>query len=54
MGLRLLSQGPSSGAKANQLNPKNVRDERGDVWGVWNPALVGLPITPDNAHSCSS
>jgi len=48
MGLRSLSQGPSSGGKGNQLNPKNVRDERGDVWGVWNPALVGLPNTPDN------
>jgi predicted TIM-barrel fold metal-dependent hydrolase len=48
MGLRSLSQGPSSGGKANQYNPKSVPDERGDVWGVWNPALVGLPNTPDN------
>ena len=48
MGLRSLSQGPSSGGQGNQFNPKNVRDERGDAWGVWNPALVGLPNTADN------
>jgi uncharacterized protein len=48
MGLRSLSQGPSSGGQGNQFNPKNARDERGDAWGVWNPALVGLPNAPDN------
>jgi hypothetical protein len=48
MGLRSLSQGPSSGGKGNQFNPQNQRDERGEAWGVWNPALVGLPNTPDN------
>jgi uncharacterized protein len=48
MGLRALSQGPSSGGKANQFNPGGARDERGDTWGVWNPALVGLPNSPDN------
>jgi hypothetical protein len=48
MGLRSLSQGATSGASSNRYNPDNVRDERGDVWGVWNPALVGLPNEPDN------
>lgn len=48
MGLRALSQGPSSGGARNQMNPRNVPDERGDVWGVWNPALVGLPNKPEN------
>jgi predicted TIM-barrel fold metal-dependent hydrolase len=48
MGLRSLSQGPSSGAKGNQFNPKNLADEQGNAWGVWNPALVGLPNAPDN------
>ena len=48
MGLRALAQGPSSGAARNANNPSNVPDERGDVWGVWNPALVGLPNKPEN------
>jgi uncharacterized protein len=48
MGLRALAQGPSSGASRNQMNPKNLPDERGDVWGVWNPALVGLSNKPEN------
>jgi predicted TIM-barrel fold metal-dependent hydrolase len=48
MGLRSLSQGPSSGAPRNPNNPKNLPDEQGNVWGVWNPAIVGLPNTPDN------
>jgi uncharacterized protein len=48
MGLRALAQGPSSGGSRNQMNPQNVRDERGDIWGVWNPALVGLPNQPEN------
>ena len=53
--LRALAQGPSSAPtfKSNPYNPKSLPDERGDVWGVWNPALVGLPITrgerPDRA-----
>src|SRR6266516_2914837 len=46
MGLRALAQGPSSGGGRNAMNPRNVTDERGDVWGVWNPALVGLPNKP--------
>jgi predicted TIM-barrel fold metal-dependent hydrolase len=48
MGLRALAQGPSSGGARNAMNPRNVPDERGDVWGVWNPALVGLPNKPEN------
>jgi len=51
-GLRALSQGTSSAPnfKTNPYNPKGLPDERGDVWGVWNPALVGLPITAANAQ----
>ena len=42
--LRALAQGPTaSGFKTNPHNPGNLQDEKGDVWGVWNPALVGLP-----------
>ena len=48
MALRALSQGPTSGGGRNNMNPRNVPDERGDVWGVWNPALVGLPNKPEN------
>ena len=51
-GLRALAQGTSSAPtfKANPYNPMNLPDERGEVWGVWNPALVGLPITAGNAQ----
>lgn len=51
-GLRALAQGPSSvpAYKSNPYNPKNLPDEHGEVWGVWNPALVGLPITAANAQ----
>jgi uncharacterized protein len=51
-GLRALSQGPTSAPafKTNPFNPKNLPDERGEVWGVWNPALVGLPINAGNAQ----
>jgi predicted TIM-barrel fold metal-dependent hydrolase len=48
MGLRALAQGPTSGGGRNQMNPKNLADERGDPWSVWNPALVGLPNKPEN------
>jgi predicted TIM-barrel fold metal-dependent hydrolase len=48
MGLRALAQGPSSGGARNNMNPKNLLDERGDAWGVWNPALVGLPNRAEN------
>src|SRR4029450_8073687 len=31
-------------------NPRGQRDELGNAWSVWNPALVGLPIDPAYAH----
>ena len=51
-GLRAIAQGPSSAptVKSNPYNPQGRADERGDAWGVWNPALVGLPIDPGYAH----
>jgi len=50
--LRAVAQGPSSAprVKSNPYNPRGQKDERGDAWGVWNPALVGLPIDPGYAH----
>jgi uncharacterized protein len=48
MALRALAQGPSAGGGRNPMNPQDLRDEHGNAWGVWNPALVGLPNTPDN------
>ncbi len=45
--LRALAQGATStGYRANPFNPGNVPDENGELWGVWNPALVGLPNSP--------
>jgi hypothetical protein len=42
--LRALAQGPSSpGYDQNPMNPQGRPDENGQAWGVWNPALVGLP-----------
>jgi len=51
-GLRAIAQGPSSAptVKSNPYNPQGRPDERGDTWGVWNPALVGLSIDPGYAH----
>jgi hypothetical protein len=50
--LRAVAQGPTSAprVKSNPYNPRGQRDERGDAWGVWNPALVDLPIDPAYAH----
>ena len=50
--LRAIAQGPSSAptVKSNPFNPRGQLDERGDSWGVWNPALVGLPVDPGYAH----
>ncbi len=48
--LRAVAQGSTSGAGTNPMNPRGLRDERGDVWGVWNPALVGLPNVAANAQ----
>ncbi len=47
--LRRLAQGPSSGGR-NPFNPQGRQDERGEAWGVWNPALVGLPVEPSCFH----
>jgi predicted TIM-barrel fold metal-dependent hydrolase len=51
-GLRALAQGPSAGPEypSNPYNPKGLPDEHGSPWGVWNPALVGMPITAANAQ----
>jgi uncharacterized protein len=51
-GLRAIAQGPTSApkVKSNPFNPAGQLDERGEAWGVWNPALVGLPIDPGYAH----
>jgi uncharacterized protein len=51
-GLRAIAQGPSSSpaVKSNPFNPKGQRDELGETWSVWNPALVGLPIDRGYAH----
>ena len=50
--LRAVAQGPSSAprVKRNPFNPRGQKDERGETWGVWNPAIVGLPIDPGYAH----
>jgi len=48
--LRAVAQGSTSGAGTNPMNPRGLRDEHGDVWGVWNPALVGLPNVAANAQ----
>jgi len=51
-GLRAIAQGPSSAptVKSNPFNQREQRDELGQAWSVWNPALVGLPIDPGYAH----
>ena len=50
--LRAIAQGPSSVpyVKSNPYNPRGQRDELGEPWSVWNPALVGLPIDSGYAH----
>lgn len=51
--LRAVAQGPTaqaSGYASNPYNPENLPDEYGDTWRPYNPALAGLPITPDNFH----
>src|SRR5213592_2855829 len=50
--LRAVAQGPSSApaVKSHPFNPRGQLDERGEAWGVWNPALIGLPIEPGYAH----
>jgi len=50
--LRALAQGPSSAPtfRSNPSNREGRPDEHGEVWGVWNPALVGLPNNAANAQ----
>src|SRR5688572_18961705 len=50
--LRAVAQGPSSAprVKSNPYNDRGQKDELGEVWSNWNPALVGLPIDPGYAH----
>jgi hypothetical protein len=46
--LRAIAQGPTTpGFSANPFNPTGLGDEFGNSWTPWNPALVGLPLTPD-------
>jgi predicted TIM-barrel fold metal-dependent hydrolase len=48
LALRAIAQGPTMpGFAFNPFNPDNVPDEHGDPWGVWNPELIGMPVTPD-------
>ena len=48
--LRAGAQGPTAASmfKSNPMNPKGLPDEHGEVWAVWSPALVGLPMAPAN------
>jgi uncharacterized protein len=49
--LRAIAQGPTTpGFTSNPFNPEGLGDEFGNPWGVWNPALVGLPMTPETFH----
>ena len=48
--LRAIAQRPSAAPqfKSNPFNPRGIADEHGQNWGVWNPALVGLPVTDES------
>lgn len=50
--LRAIAQGPTAAPRfeSNPFNPNGKLDEHGEPWGVWNPALVGLPIEPQCFH----
>src|SRR5229473_2097465 len=49
--LRAIAQGPTTpGFPTNPFNPNNVPDEHGNPYGVWNPALIGMPLTQDMFH----
>jgi hypothetical protein len=49
--LRAIAQGPTTpGFTANPFNPEGQPDEHGNLWGVWNPELVGQPLTADTFH----
>ena len=45
--LRAAAQGPTAGERYTPRSERGV-DEGGEAWRVWNPALVGLPMTPAN------
>lgn len=57
IGLRAIAQGPTitqamidaglTPITSNPFNPDGVGDEFGDPWGVWNPALIGMPVSTD-------
>jgi uncharacterized protein len=51
-GLRALAKGPSAAPAftSNPSNPKGLPDEHGEIWKVWNPALMGIPIDASNAQ----
>ena len=45
--LRAAAQGPTAGERYAPRPARGV-DEGGEVWRPWNPALVGLPMSPSN------
>ena len=45
--LRAAAQGPTAGARYAPRAARGV-DEGGEAWRPWNPALVGLPMSPSN------
>ena len=51
--LRADRPGADVGAPRHSRTPTTARgqkDELGEAWSIWNPALVGLPIDPGYAH----
>jgi hypothetical protein len=49
--LRAIAQGPTTpGFPTNPLNPGGLADEHGSPYGVWNPALIGMPLTSETFH----
>jgi len=50
--LRAIAQGPTTpGFTQNPFNPTNLPDEaHNNPWWPWNPALIGMPMTPDTFH----
>src|SRR2546430_1786410 len=50
--LRAIAQGQTSAprVRSNPFNPRGQKDELGQEWSNWNPALVGLPIDAGYAH----
>lgn len=49
--LRAIAQGPTTpGFTSNPFNPTGLLDERGEAWGVWNPALIRMPLGLETFH----